>query len=709
MALCVFCSALHVVVWAGETLENDALRLRFAGAEDGYSIAAIENRLVGNTRFVNPAPGQAGFWRLDFVYKGAAGTNEHVFVDNLASAAARNAERTAKGMRFTWRGVDVADEKGILDVFAEVDLPQGDAASEWRLSVSNRSCAAALYATSYPCLRELTKIGEGDVLIPTGNLGASLRKNYKFWDGGKRDNVSAMPGWHPPVTAFNLGEAGLYIAAHDPDLRYKKLVVQADHGARFDTVVENAGFVGKAAEGPRYAVTVAAYRGDWWQAAKLYRDWALRQKWARKGPIAKRQDYPKSLADTDLLFRFNERNPQVMSNNVVALKRLYPDLNLAIHWYCWSEQPYCVNFPEFFPALPGVKGTVAFAKRNGVKMIPYVDPRLWDMDLASWAYAMHGACRDMEGNPSVEVYYSKHRLAVMCPTSEAWRETAMKMTTDAIMSPSESINGCGFDGVYHDQVACSRQIPCWVASHEHPKGGGHWWADGYRRAFDAIHDWCAKRGAMVLSEGTGDMCLDQIDGFLKASWPYECEVPFYPAVYAGYAVYYGNYQSLRDDIASFRAYQMRDFTRGVLLGWLDRYNVTSPEFTEKQKLLGMLARVRRTAAEFMIYGTLEDEVRFTDAPPPEEFEIKALWRDTKRIFTLPTVMGTVWRNLEKTATALIVANATDKPHTVRFRLPAHGFALQRISGMEDAAYREENDVGVITLPPSVAVCLKTSN
>ena len=166
---------------------------------------------------------------------------------------------------------------------------------------------------------------------------------------------------------------------------------------------------------------------------------------------------------------------------------------------------------------------------------------------------------------------------------------------------------------------------------------------------------------------------------------------------------------MRDDIASFRAYQIRDFTRGVLLGWLDRYNVTSPEFAEKQKLLGLLAHVRRAAAEFMIYGTLEDEVRFMDAPSPGKFEIKALWQDTKRTFTLPIVMGTVWRNLAGTATALIVANASDSLQTVRFRLPARGFALQHIAGMEDSAYREEGDIGVITLPPSAAVYLKTSN
>lgn len=243
-ALCVCCSMLYAAVCGGVTLENDALRIRFADAEHGFNVAAIENRLVDDTRFVDPAQEQAGLWRLDFVRKGAAGTNEHVFVDNLATAVSRLSERTPTGVRFTWRGMDIEDEKGVLDVYAIVDLPSGNAASEWRLVVSNRSEKAALYVTSYPCLGKVTKIGEGDVLIPTGNLGASLRKNYKFWDDDKKDLVSAMPGRRSPVAAFNLGEAGLYIAAHDPDQRYKRLVIQADHGVRFDTVVENAGIVG---------------------------------------------------------------------------------------------------------------------------------------------------------------------------------------------------------------------------------------------------------------------------------------------------------------------------------------------------------------------------------------------------------------------------------------------------------------------------------
>ena len=702
-------SALFAVVaqaLAAETLENDALRICFEDAADGFNVAAIENCLVGDTRFVNPAPGKGGFWRLDFVRKDADGKDEHVFVNNLASAVSRNIERTAKGLRFTWRGVDIADEKCVLDVTAIVDLLPGGAASEWRISVDNRSRRHALFQTSYPILGRVTEMGKGDALISTGNLGAALRKDYRYWDDDKKDREAFMPSGRPPLTAFNIGDAGLYIAAHDPELRFKSLTIQADHGVRFDTVVEDAGIVGKAAEGPRYAVTVAAYRGDWWQAAKLYRAWALKQKWAAKGPIARRTDYPKELAQTDLLFRFNEKNPEAMSNNVVALKRIFPNLKLSVHWYLWTTQPWCVNFPEFFPALPRVKETVAFAKSQGVTIAPYVDPRLWDVDLASWAYAKRDACRDMNGSLSHEIYYPKHKLAVMCPSSEAWQEVTMKMTTDAIMAPGECINGCGFDGIYHDQVACSRPIPCWAANHAHSKGGGTWWAEGYRKAFSAIHDWCSRRGAYILSEGTGDMCLDSIDGYLKGGGIRRDEVPFYPAVYSGRAIYYGCIESLKDSPAAFRAYQMRDFTCGVLQGWLDRWNVTLPEFAEHQKCLRTCARVRRAAEEFMVYGTLEDEVRFVGTVPEEKFTYHSVWRTYDYHWTMPLVIGNVWKNLSGTATAIVVANASDKRQAVRFRLPIRGFAPQHVSGVADAEYIEDGGVGILDMPPATATWLK---
>ena len=690
-------------VWmsAGETLENDALRIRFAPAAEGFTVVAVENRLAGEVRFVHPAAGEAGFWRLDFL----RGANEHIVVDNRAPAV-RKAVRTAQGMRFVWQGIDLADERGVLDVTAEVTLPPGKAASEWRLTATNRSMRAALYRTSYPLLRCVTPAGKGDVLMPYKELGAVLLRKY---DGRNREEVACTPGWRPPVTAFNLGEAGLYLAAHDPEVRIKDLIVGKGQDVRFDTIVEDAGLPGRAAEGPRYAVTLAAYRGDWWQAAKLYRAWALKQKWAAKGPIATRPDYPAALRDMDLLLRLNEHNVQAMSNHIAAVRRIWPDLKVGIHWYSWTPQAFCVNFPEFFPARPGAVQTAEFARRQGVTLIPYVDARSWDVDQASWTYAKRDACRQVDGRTVDEVYSPRHRLAVMCPSSPQWREVVAKLTHDAI-GIGTSPNAVGFGGIYHDQFTCSRAVPCWAADHPHAKGGGAWWTEGYRQALAPVHDWCAARNAPILSEGTDDTYLDLVDGLLKASPPHADEVPFHPAVYAGYTVYYGNYANLKEDADSFRAYQMRDFTRGVLLGWLDCWKLTLPEFAAQQRLFGTLARARRTAAEFMIHGSLEDELRLVEPPPEGTVTVTRPWsgRLIAR-FSLPVVMGTVWRNRAGTATAVVAANWSGAPQTVRFRAPAAGLAPRPLPDFPlPECVTSADGLTTLALAPCAVVYLRTT-
>ena len=90
----------------------------------------------------------------------------------------------------------------------------------------------------------------------------------------------------------------MYIAAQDGECREKTMTVAPDGTVWFETLVENAGVPGRASGNTGYTVTAGAFMGDWWTAAHLYRDWALRQRWASKGKIAFRSDFPKKAIDT---------------------------------------------------------------------------------------------------------------------------------------------------------------------------------------------------------------------------------------------------------------------------------------------------------------------------------------------------------------------------------------------------------------------------
>lgn len=681
---------------------NDGLSLVFAGADDGFSLKSIVNRKGGETRFVSCPPGTAGLWRLEFVRKGNAGTNEFFSVDNLAPAV-RSVERRDGVLELKFGGIDLCGEKGVLDVKATVEISGRAAASRWRLEVVNRSLKSTLFRTSYPLLRNVVEPGRAEVMLPHNILGGKLSRGYK---GEDRERKMHAPGWRSPVTAYNIGEAGLYVAAHDPSPRLKDMVFGSGTDLRFDTVVENAGVPGKASTGPRYPVVIAAYRGDWWNAAKIYRAWSLKQTWAAKGPIAHRGDYPQAMTDTDIWVRFNERSAAAVSNNIVQLKKIWPGLKVGVHWYCWHSCPFDVNFPEFFPAHKGVKDVVRFGKKNGYVIMPYVDFRLWDEDLASWVYAKNDALVRYDGAFYEEIYYTGRKLAIMCPT-DALGSVAEKMTRDAI--GAEGANACGFNGIYYDQTACSWGPPCWNAAHAHPLGGGDWWWKRYREILGPLHDFCSSRNVPVTSEGTGEMYLDLIDGYLGiGALPSPDDIPLHPALYSGYAVYFGSSQSLRDPIESFYRVQAQAFVRGVVPGWHDRYNITSGEFRRQQKYIGDIARFRRAAKKFMVYGFLDNEVRMLDGQRLTDCKVEQVWRPQySAVWKMPDVFGSIWQDIDRKTTAVVAANAADAPRTVRFKAPAQGLAVQSLDGFAAAAAEERGGIVSLTIPARGFAFLKT--
>ncbi len=672
----------------GVVLENEALALAFANADSGFAVTSITCRLGAQARFVRTNGQQADFWQLAFA--GPNGTNDMVVLDNHAAAASRQVERQGDTTTFRWQGLSLPGEPNVVDVEAKVALPPGKAASTWTLRVANRSRQRALFATTYPYFREVAPGGKADVLRTGGPLGGRLFRNYA--GSPSWEDVGVLPSTRPPVFACMIGDAGLYVGAHDPEGRIKRFICGTRQDFRIETPVENAGVVGRAADGPGFAVTVAAFAGDWWQAAKLYRTWALRQKWAAKGPIARRRDFPRAMSDIDVWDIVIADKAAVVSNEIVRLKKVFPGLKLGLHWYCWHNSKFDTNFPEFFPPKPGVSEVMAFGAREGVVMMPYTDPRLWDDKQASWAFARQAACTHPDGREVIERYQGR-TFGVMCPHSDTWKESTWAFSRQVL-------DEANANAIYYDQVGCARAVPCYNPRHGHPVGGGKWWTDGYRAMLEPMHKLYSSRNAPITTEHSGDLWLDLIDGYLHAGATQLEEVPFWPAVYAGYAIYFGNSGfNLKNPPDTFDAYQMRRFVWGIVAGHFDRWKLGDPGYDRPRELIARTARLRRAAAEFMIYGTLEGEIPFIEKPTERDFRLEHVWRTTVRTIRMPEVFGTVWKNLDGTATAIVAGNASGETATLRFTLPAVGFKVVNAPGTAKVAYREEDGVGTLEIPP----------
>ncbi len=663
----IFCAGiLSVAIVGAATLENSALRISFAGAKDGFGVERIENRLAGDVGFVNPdKKASAGFWEAAFWRDGTGGkgSNAVARLTNISSCRAKRIEKLAcGGAVFVWEGVDLPGEKGVVTVRATVRF-KADGTSGWTLGIQNQSTTWGLAETRYPVLRHVTKSGEADLLQPRPDLGARLVKNRPW--GGRWVSSGCM-GYAPMMMAFLKGEAGLYAAAHDSEARIKTQGLSPEHNYMFITPVEYAGLAGRAAEGPRYEVTVAAFKGDWWEAARLYRAWALTTKWTAKGPIIHRADYPKRMAEIPLWINIHAY-PNEVSNVMTRAKAIFPNFSTGIHWHLWQHSPHDVNYPEYFPEQPGTRECLAYCTSIGQEAMPYTNGRLWSVPLASYPYAKPYAITKSDGEPKTEKYGPvTPPLVPMCPATAQWDTTLNDFSTRILR--------LGAGSLFIDQIGACAGTACYAPDHGHPVGGGSWYFEGYQRILAKTHAAYSASNAFLTTEGSGEQWMNVFDGYLNVTQRQADDVPFFHAVYSGYTTYFCSPENHEDDDASFRAAQTRELLWGQALGWYHPLILDKPS---KCAIVRTLCEFRQAHLDCFAYGTLLGEVRFAEPVPDQAFTWlgrKPFWAwrlpdyPLSKTITgrLPSWYGYVWKSAKTGREKAFLANLTSEMRMLRF-------------------------------------------
>ena len=102
------------------------------------------------------------------------------------------------------------------------------------------------------------------------------------------------------------------------------------------------------------------------------------------------------------------------------------------------------------------------------------------------------------------------RFAVMCPATQFWQDRVYDITMQLYRK-------YGVRGVYIDQIAAASARLCFDPSHGHPLGGGHWWADGYRRMLDRVRR-DMPQGAFLTTECNAEAFIPQFDAYLTWHW-----------------------------------------------------------------------------------------------------------------------------------------------------------------------------------------------
>lgn len=453
-----------------------------------------------------------------------------------------------------------------------------------------------------------------------------LRKGLQvpFWMGrGEFSYENEYPaGLSYQYTAFYAeAEFGYYFATEDPDAylkTYRYGYNPALEAMDFSLIhyPENMGRTESWCM--PYDFVMVLFHGDWQTATRLYRTWAIRQKWC-KAPLTEKY-LPEKVKKTEL-WRVNHtddalgvRTREYFDTSLLLRDTL--ECNLGLHWYGWNlNTEHDWDTPEYFTeemkASPWPEELRRWNKRfsdEGIVKIPYTNARLWERTTESWEVenGFAAAVKDEQGRLNHEPWTPQQHLTTVCPACALWQEKVARMCREYVLEE-------GFDGAYLDQVASFNAVPCFDETHPHPRGGGSWWNDGYHRMLSGVRKVLGKEGIMT-TESCCETYVDVFDLFLILDTNFRHnafaaltegnvqQLPLFSMIYGDYALSYGSICRFSDELAQYEC----NYIRNILWGILPSMEAgTAEELARSEEYLRILKRgvdFYKAHREVLFYG-----------------------------------------------------------------------------------------------------------
>lgn len=599
-------------------------------------------------------------------------------------------DKSRSGFRLKWSNPTDSRLDGV-DVIIHGQPDPRQHAIRWSLQVENRSPRWSLWRVVFPQVA-VADLGEGaTVLFPRGP--GEIQRGV--WHRDFRYNSTYPNGWCSMQFMAAYTETpsptGLYFALHDPMGSTKDLGLRSQPAQRsvrlfFDIPVPN---MGKA----RNSFTLSGQavwqllRGDWYDAARIYRQWVIREaRWYPRGENASsRLHNVGAWAAPRPLKTFREwmRDLPAWSLASGGAQEVVPPVEefakycgvpVGFHWYCWHQIPFDNDYPHYFPVKPGFAEGVQRLRRAGVFVMPYINGRLWDTrdkgmeDFEFSMVAKPAATKDEQGNPYTEVYGSKEadgssvRLAVMCPTTALWQNKVREIVL-------RLFNEYGVNAVYIDQVAAAPPVLCFDPSHGHPLGGGHWWNEGYWQMLGRIRQEMPSDRA-ITTECNAEPFIAWFDGYLTWHWQHEGQVPAFPAIYSQAVQMFGRaYRGGATKDLALRMKAAQQLVFGEQIGWIDPSIVREEQ---NARFLRQMILLRWRYRHFFTHGEM--------ARPPELQgdipTVRADWQwGGEWWVSAPAVYTGAWQLPEQKRLVLFFVNVADEPVTATMRFNPSAYAI----------------------------------
>ena len=531
--------------------------------------------------------------------------------------------------------------------------------SYWRIEVEPPK-DFKITQIDFPVLPNIKHDKEARLFAPAGfGVEYSLQAGFSY--------EGPYPSW---LTAYQMvaihhGCDGLYFAAHDPGAHLKDFIVKGQVGSVHCSVA-NWTKVEEAENGVYtlpFEFVVGVYEGTYYEAAQIYRSFAVESPWGKNAVLSDRE-IPEWILKSDICIR-PDGAPE---DNVEITKKAFDffDVPAFLHWYRWHVTPYDTCYPEYFPALPNFTEAVKELSDYGSPVACYINGRLWDPDSKSWEEekAYESAARKRNGECYSEIYGNCIPNNVMCPYTEQWQDKVTEVVQTLFYK-------YGLDGVYVDQIAAAMGVPCYNKDHGHPVGGGTYWKEGYDVMLEKIHSIMGKEH-LLITEENAECWIDKIEVHLTVNTPADGlrPVPIYPAIYSDRTILVGTQYYAENepaDAISFNLKNARAFLWGAQIGWIEPARIMNPEVKDQALYLKTLAKTRSYAHDFVVGGKFSGMVEVKGNVPRILHEANGPFGGVYAIDE-PGVLASFWLSVNGQP-GIMLTNYSDQEVEAEIKIP----------------------------------------
>lgn len=593
--------------------------------------------------------------------------------------------RRANGVVLVWTNLAVGDERAALDVTIEATLAPGDPFLRFRTRFVNRSQRFTVFSLTAP---------QVDGIYPADGQTDRDRLASPIYGGRLMVNpimngILGKPSYFMPnrgghcmqFDAYYHDDHGLFLGCQDGQLNVVRTTMAADASRGLSWgmvhVPNNMKIVPQEWATP-YDTVLRCFQGDWYDACRIYRDWALKQYWAAEGPLYTRASIPTWFKEIDewLIWNVNATPPVDLYTD--TLRQAFAGLNIGLSTHHWGKgHHFDALSPERFPLDAIDRDYLQKAKNANYSCMGYIQSVAWDTRSPSYT--------QFAGNVHTIQNFYHQRVNVFGHAGAFPGATWGRVLGDTI----EKMAGeAGFRAAYLDSGNHGGTYLNFNPLYGNDSGGGTAYIHGQqalilnlRKRARAINpDFC------FTAESFWEGNIAVLDGFLDCNTTNIrlkkneiLAIPMVQAVYHDYALLFSAWVNRQDlEQPGARGYLAKfgqSFVWGVKPAW-NQPSLLTLYTNHPVALESSIQRYHAYAAarKFLVYGDLLRPPLLD--PPAREIAVDwgISWGRGAFPIVLPVVQHALWRAPDGRV-GLVLYNLGDERQTVTLRLEQAATAL----------------------------------